>query len=149
VLVVLLALALPVSLGLSGRPWTVGPLLAMLLGAQALLHVVAEAGAGAHVHGHQMGDAASMGGQTPGAMAAAHVAAALLTALLLRRGDDWVWHLADLLARAWRVARIIAEGPTPAGAQEIGLPRYADQPAALHLLEYAVERRGPPRRAAA
>jgi hypothetical protein len=149
-LVLVVLPVLLVSVGLSGRRWTIGPLLAMLLGAQALFHVAAGAGAAAHVHhGHDVGGALATAGQSGPAMLTAHAAAALLTALLLRRGDDWVWRLAELLARAWRAARIVVDQLAPRPARGIGMSTAAEMPAALHLLEHAVDRRGPPRRAAA
>lgn len=144
----LLLVVLIVSLGLAGRRWTIGPLLAMLFGAQALFHVAAEAGATAHVHGQHV-DAASMGGQPSAAMTAAHATAALVTALLLRRGDAWVWRLAELVARAWRVARIVVEQRSSQTASGLGTSTSADLPAALQRLEHTVDRRGPPRRVAA
>ena len=43
-------------------------------------------------------------------MLVGHGVAALLTALLLQRGEDWLWGLVELLARAWRVVRVAAVG---------------------------------------
>lgn len=148
-LIALVLVVLLVSLGLSGRRWTLGPLLAMLLGAQALFHVAAGAGSAAHLHdGHHAGGVA-VAGQPGLAMLAAHAGAALLTALLLRRGDDYVWRLAEPLARAWRVARITVERPAFGPAHSIGLLTTVTLPTALDRLEYAVDRRGPPARVAA
>jgi hypothetical protein len=77
-----------------------------------------------------------------------HGIAALLTALLLRLGEDWLWGLVALLARAWRVVRVAAEEPV-AAARSRAMPRPGDLPAVLDLLEHAVARRGPPERVAA
>ena len=140
-LALVLLAVLVVSLALSVRRWTVGPLLAVLLGSQALFHV-AFGGAG-HVHGgqHLPGESAMPGHSGP-LMLVAHGVAALLTALLLRRGEDWLWGLLALLARAWRVGRVAAEEPVAARSRVMS--RSGDVPAVLDLLEHAVARRGPP-----
>ena len=49
-------------------------------------------------------------------MLVGHSVAALLTALLLQRGEDWLWSLVELLTRAWRVVRAAAEEPVAAAA---------------------------------
>jgi hypothetical protein len=81
-------------------------------------------------------------------MLVGHGVAALLTALLLRRGEDWLWGLVALLARAWRVVRVAAEEPV-AAAPTRAMSRSGDVRAVLDLLEHAVERRGPPEHAIA
>ncbi len=136
---------LVVSRALSVRRWTVGPLLAVLLGSQALFHVAfSGAGAAVHVHGGQhVASGSSMPGHSGLSMLVGHTVAALVTALLLRRGEDWLWSLVALLARAWRVARVAAEGPVAAPHAQ-ALSRSGDVPALLQLLEHAVARRGPP-----
>ena len=106
---------LVVSRALSVRRWTVGPLLTVLLGSQAVFHV-AFSGAAVHVHG----DAQHVAGGSPMPehsgllMLVGHSVAALLTALLLRRGEDWLWSLVALLSRAWRVVCAAAEEPVAA-----------------------------------
>jgi hypothetical protein len=137
VLVVLL-----VSYGLSGRRWTIGPLVAVLLGAQVLFHVVF-AGA-THSHHATFASAGAMATGHPALpMVVGHIAAAMVTALLLRRGEDWLWDLVALLARAWRAARIAVARPVDAARGLAGsLP--GELPATLDLLEHAVARRGPP-----
>ena len=134
---------LVVSRALSVRRWTLGPLLAVLLGSQALFHVAfSGAGAAIHVHGGQhMASASSMPGHSGLPMLVGHTVAALATALLLRRGEDWLWSLVALLARAWRVVCVAAEGPV---ARARAMSRAGDVPALLQLLEHAVARRGPP-----
>jgi hypothetical protein len=137
-----------VSLALSARRWTLGPLLAVLFGSQALFHV-AFSGAGAgHVHGQHVAGESAMPGHPWLLMLAGHGVAALLTALLLRRGEDWLWGLVEMLARAWRVVRVAAEEPIAAGLPR-AMSRSGDVPAVLALLEHAVARRGPPERAIA
>jgi hypothetical protein len=135
-----------VSLALSARRWTIGPLLAVLLGSQALFHV-AFSGAGAtHVHGgqHEMSSPA-MPGHPWLVMLVWHGVAALLTALLLRRGEDWLRGLVALLTRAWRVVRVAAEEPLGAHRTR-AMSRLGDVRLVLDLLEHAVARRGPPAR---
>jgi hypothetical protein len=132
------------SYGLSGRRWTVGPLVAVLLGAQLLFHVVFADATATHAHfGSLAGDASPARGHSALLMLAGHLAAALLTALLLRRGEDWLWGLVGLLARAWRAARIAAARPLDATRALAGR-QPGEVPAALGLLEHAVARRGPP-----
>jgi hypothetical protein len=143
-LVLVVLAVLVVSRALSARRWTIGPLLAVLLGSQALFHV-AFSGAGAgHVHGGQkVAGESAMPGHSGVLMLVGHGVAALLTALLLRRGEDWLWGLVALLARAWRVVRVAAEEPV-AAARSRAMPRSSDVPAVLDLLEHAVAPRGPP-----
>ena len=148
-LVLLVLAVLVVSLALSARRWTVGPLLAVVLGSQALFHV-AFSGAGAgHVHGgHHLGGQSAMPGHPWLLMLVGHGVAALMTALLLRRGEDWLWGLVALLARAWRVVRVAAPEPVSAHRTRV-MSRSGDVRVALDLLEHAVARRGPPVRVVA
>jgi hypothetical protein len=147
-LLVLSLVTLLVSVGLSGRRWTLGPLTGLLLGAQVVFHVAFGSGAAGHVHGGQhLGHAAMMPGHSGVTMLAGHAVAALVTALLLRRGEDCAWRAVDLLARAWRVARVTAAGRVVAGRAMT--PVTVRVPAGLGLLEHVVARRGPPVLAAA
>ena len=147
-LVLVVLAVLVVSLALSARRWTVGPLLAVLLGSQALFHVAFSGAGVAHVHGGQhLPNGSAMPGHPGLVMLVGHSVAALLTALLLRRGEDWLWGLLALLARAWRVVRAAAEGPV-AVARSRAMSRSGDVLAVLDLLEHAVVRRGPPERVA-
>jgi hypothetical protein len=135
---------LVVSRALSVRRWTIGPLLAVLLGSQALFHV-AFSGAAVHVHGgRHMASGSSMPAHSGLLMLLGHSLAAVLTAWLLRRGEDWLWSLVALLTRAWRVVRATAEEPV-ATVPAPAMSRSGDVPALLHLLEDAVARRGPPK----
>jgi hypothetical protein len=144
-LVLVILAVLVVSLALSARRWTVGPLLAVLLGSQALFHVAFSGAGAAHVHGGQHVSESAMPGHPGLLMLVGHGVAALLTALLLRRGEDWLWGLVALLARAWRVVRVAAEEPVGAPRTR-AMSRSGDVRAVLHLLEHAVARRGPPER---
>jgi hypothetical protein len=148
-LVLVVLAVLVVSLALSARRWTVGPLLAVLLGSQALFHVAFSGAGGGHVHGAQhVAGESTIPGHPEVLMLVGHGVAALLTALLLRRGEDWLWGLGALLARAWRILRVAADEPV-AGDGSRAMSRSGDVAAVLDLLEHAVARRGPPERVAA
>jgi hypothetical protein len=148
-LLVLVGLVLLASLGLSGRRWTVGPLLGLLCGSQVVFHVAFGGPTTVtHVHhGPALTGTSAMTGHQGLAMLAAHAAAALLTAVLLRRGEDCLWRVVELLATAWRVTEVAARGAA--------VPRRCAEPASVlgsatvQLLEHAVARRGPPASAAA
>lgn len=140
-LLVLFAALVAGSVALSGRRWTLNPLLAVLLGTQVVFHV-AFAGATHHLAGldHQM-----MGAHNPSwRMTGAHVAAAVLTALLLRRGETWCWQLAALVTRPVRAARLLTSPSLVASS--CWRPACANRVTALRslLLVYAAPRRGPP-----
>ena len=148
-LVLAVVAVLVVSLALSARRWTIGPLLAVLLGSQALFHVAFSGPGATHVHGGQhMAGASAMPGHPWLLMLVGHGVAALLTALLLRRGEDWLWGLVALLTRAWRVVRVAAEEPLGAHRAR-AMSRSGDVRLVLDLLEHVVARRGPPERAIA
>ena len=140
---------LVVSLALSARRWTLGPLLAVLLGSQALFHVAFSGAGAAHVHGGaHVTSASAMPGHPWLLMLVGHGVAALLTALLLRRGEEWLWGFVAVLARAWRVVRVAAEEPVCAHRTR-AMSWSGDVRVVLDLLEHAVARRGPPERAIA
>jgi hypothetical protein len=143
-LVLAVLAVLVVSLALSARRWTIGPLLAVLLGSQTLFHVAFSGAGAAHVHGGQhVAGASSMPGHPWLLMLVGHGVAALLTALLLRRGEDWLWGLAALLSRAWRVVRVASEEQVAAPLSR-AMSRRGNMRAVLDMLEHAVARRGPP-----
>jgi hypothetical protein len=132
----------------AGGALGVARLLALLLAAQALLHaafeLTAPAGTG---HAHHGGDAGALTPAGEGAMIAAHVAATLVLALLLARGEAWLLgagRLAVGLVR--RLAR--ADRPAPVGLAvrviRLALPLVRSQPS-LRPLAGAASRRGPPR----
>jgi len=100
------------SVVLSRYRWTVPRLLALLLVVQVLLHWLFDQAAPAvlvHPAGHPAGHLPA-GLTSPdaadGSMTVAHVLAAVTTAWLLARGEDWLWLLLELLAlRATRLLR--------------------------------------------
>jgi hypothetical protein len=144
-LMVLVLVVLLVSVALSGRRWTTSPLLAVLLGSQAVFHVAFGGAGAAHAHGGQhLADGSAMPGHPGLLMLVGHTVAAVVTALLLRRGEDWLWGVVALLGRAWRAARIAAERPVAAATRALPMCRSREVPPALRLLEHAVARRGPP-----
>ena len=124
----LLAGSVVTAVALSGRRWQLPSLLSVLLGAQVVLHYGFAHGAH-HAHG------------SPAAMVSAHVTAALLTSLLLRRGEDWCWSLVDLLTRAWRTVRLLLP-PVPA-PRRTGCPTTVT-PSVEDRLSACLPRRGPP-----
>ncbi|WP_218034323.1 MFS transporter [Acrocarpospora corrugata] len=135
-LVIALGLGCLTALPLAGREHTLGVILPLLVGLQAVLHVMfslAHAIPGAH-HAHA--------GLVPGlGMLVLHGWAAGLTALWLARGERVLWELLRrLLVRLTLVilsAQRFPEHPT-------ATPRT--EPDILHpvLLQYALRRRGPP-----
>lgn len=107
------------SVALSRYRWSPVSLLVMLLAVQLLLHRLFDQGAPtatvAHTHpsGHLL-----VGPDVGGAMTVAHMLAAVATAWLLARGEDWLWLLLELLAlRSTRLLRplhlSLATNPTP------------------------------------
>lgn len=133
--------AVLVAVALSGVRWRLASLLAVLLGAQIVFHVVLAA---AHVH-PAAGQAAhlSAAGGVSGRMVTLHLVAAAVTAVLLRRGEDVCWQLTSAVARPARVARLMVT----AVAEQVPRPGVALQPARQALSERLVDaapRRGPP-----
>jgi hypothetical protein len=137
----LLGLTVAGSIALSGRRWTLSALATVLLGVQLVCHVaLAGQATGASLTGH------SHAAHGPSAwMLVAHVLAAAVTALLLRRGESWCWRLVALLRRPARVARLFSPRPVlePVGRL---VPAADGAPALLRslLLADAQPRRGPP-----
>jgi hypothetical protein len=103
-----------VSIWLSSLRWTVPRLLAVLLLAQAAMHAVfvetaapVQTGHAGHVHGADHAAAATL---LPGdlGMWTGHLAAALATAWLLRRGEAWLGGVLDALAlRVFRMLEVV------------------------------------------
>jgi hypothetical protein len=150
-LVVLLG---PLSVWSSRLRWTVFRLLAVLLLGQLLMHaafVTTGAGPAAagpvHTHGHVHAGMATQG-STPAlgvdlAMGAAHVAAAVATAMLLWRGESWLAGVLDALSlRVLRLlssaGRVYAVRPQPVPVGVDALPRQSPDTDSWW-------RRGPPR----
>jgi hypothetical protein len=129
-----------VSTWLSGARWTFPRLLALLVVAQAAVHAtfvatlppVVPGGHEQHAAEHAVSTVpmVSMVSATP-AMVAAHVAAAALTALLLRRGDAWLGDVLDALAL--RAVRLL-----DAWTGAYGVP---PQPAPIRVLDIPRQRR--------
>jgi hypothetical protein len=148
-LLLLAALAVLGSVGLSGRRWGVGPLLGVLLSVQFAHHVAFGGHTGSpmtlarHQHGaaaHQVMTTHPLGWR----MVGAHVLAALVTALVLRRGETWFWRLAALgsapLRALWLLHLPLAVPSTPAPSRVARGAMFL-QP---RLLVLAQPRRGPP-----
>jgi hypothetical protein len=133
----LTSVAVLVAVALSGVRWRLPSLLALLLGAQVVFHVAfAAPGHAAHV-------AAAPGGVS-GRMLALHLVAAVVTAVLLRRGEDVCWQLASAVARPARIARLLEATPV---AQQLPRLVVSVQPARSTMpsrLVDAAPRRGPP-----
>lgn len=138
----LLGAAVLGGVALSGRRWTLGPLLLVLLGGQVVCHV-ALADAGTRGHTHQHGLSAPM--------TIAHLLAALATAALLLRGEAWCWRLCALVARTPSVVRLLASTAAvqamPAPPALATPPPSATAPLPVLrslLLSRSRPRRGPP-----
>lgn len=127
------------SVALSGQRWSATALLGVLLGVQLAAHVVFAAGAAAAVPMHHAPLAVH---GLP--MLAGHLAAAVLTALLLRRGETWCWRVTGLLSRPVRATRAL-DVPVMPWRPASGR-RIADRVAVLRScrLAWAQPRRGPP-----
>lgn len=129
----------------SARRWTGPRLLVVLLAAQWLFHTVfgsaTPAGHIQHTAAHTTAPTADHVSTMSWSMVAAHVAAALLTAALLRRGERWVGCLVDALAL--RVVRLQVQLPSHASlvrrvVHSVTIP-------VQRLDEAAWSLRGPPR----
>jgi hypothetical protein len=128
---------------LGGTERSLATILIGLLGGQFLLHALFAAAQGSPhmMHGHLM--APSSGGTT---MTVAHVAAAVVSAWWLRRGERAVWNLARRVATALiRPARALLSAPRPLTAA----PRVRSVAAVAPVcgttfLRHVVIRRGPP-----
>ncbi|MQA04806.1 MAG: hypothetical protein GEV07_19485 [Streptosporangiales bacterium] len=125
-----------VSYALSGRRWTFGRLLVLLGAGQLVLHPVFESTS----RGSEVGYAEST-------MAVAHLAAAVLLAIVLAYGERVLWRLAEAAeqlmrpllvlvdatglvpAGDWRPVAVAVERATP--ASHAALPRAERAPPAL------------------
>ena len=74
---------------------------------------------------------------------AAHSAAALLTAVVLHRGEDACWRVADIVARPSRALRAVAVGALGFAAVVRWFLYVGNRRPRLCLV-YAAPRRGPP-----
>jgi hypothetical protein len=134
----LVAVTVLASVGLSGRRWTTGWLLGVLLGAQVAFHVALASGSG------HSGHAALTPAGPSSLMAVAHLGAALLSAALLKHGEDACWHLAQRLSQPWRALTGLPATLLPFGSVRNVLG--SSRPVALTPAYVIVDapRRGPP-----
>jgi hypothetical protein len=153
--------AVTVAIALSGRRWTIVPLLTMLLGGQVLFHVAFAAPASSAVFGGSMGHAgmgSASGAAAPVAgamtgmamsshpgwlMVGGHLLAAVLSALVLRRGEEWSWRLLDLVTGPMRGATLELL-PLPGPQRRPVQPTRTRPVRRSRLLSDVASRRGPP-----
>jgi hypothetical protein len=136
--VMALATSSLVALGvaLSGRPWGLASLVAVLFGSQLALHVVLAGTADGQAMEGMSGDA------VPGAsMTGAHLGAAVATAVVLRRGEQWCQALVGLLARPLRAVALTVL-PLPL-RRRLPVRGPARVPVRTRLAS-SLSRRGPP-----
>jgi hypothetical protein len=76
-------------------------------------------------------------------MLPAHVLAVLITALLLRRGEQWCWASARALARPLRIALLAGAPPVPPRSRLPDTGQRPSSPRSL-MLAAALPDRGPP-----
>jgi hypothetical protein len=130
-----------IGLVLAGTERSLPTILTGLLGGQFMLHAVfAAAQHGQHLtHGHPVPP--SPGG---GAMTAAHVAAAVVSAWWLRRGERAIWDLAKRVA-AGVLGRVLPPAPPspPAAPRPLAMAVPGLRPACA-VLRHVLARRGPP-----
>lgn len=139
--------------GLAGSLTATQLLTHRLLAATEPAHVCTATGApsaGRHLHEAALACTPAATGvpgvaQTGTAMLLAHAAAAVLTALLLAKGEDAVWVLAGLLRPVWPVWP--APLTLPAAPRALAVPLRPTRPSRRPVLG-GVGRRGPPRRRA-
>lgn len=160
--------AVLVAIALSSSRWTLAPLLSMLLGAQVVLHVAfaapvpsavfggsmahgrmglpmgADLSAGSSVTGMTGMTGTTMSGHHGWLMVASHVLAAVLSALLLRRGEEWSWRLLDLVIGPIRGAFALQLRRLPSPPRRVPAPTSAVPVAVSRLLRDVQSRRGPP-----
>jgi hypothetical protein len=138
-----LAAMIVVGVVLTGTERSLATILGGLLGGQFLLHALFTAAQHGQHLGHGGGMAPSEGGWT---MTFAHVAAAVVSAWWLRRGERAVWSLARRVAAA--VARpvraLLSAPPAPPPAPAVRAGSGAPARPRPAFLRHVVVRRGPP-----
>jgi hypothetical protein len=138
--VALLGISIIGSVALSGRRWTVSALLTVLIAAQVVFHVAF----GDHPTGLAPPDHHAAHGLSA-SMLLAHLLAAIIAALLLRRGESWCWRLVALLSRPVRVARVLTARPVlDSGSRSVQVAGGPTPSRRFLLLADAQPRRGPP-----
>jgi hypothetical protein len=138
-----LAAMIAVAIVLTGTERSLATIFGGLLGGQFVLHALFSAAQhGQHLQ-HGSGMAPSEGGWT---MTLAHVAAAVVSAWWLRRGERAVWAMARRVAAAVvRPARALLSAPAaPATAPRVRARSAATARPRPALLRHVVVRRGPP-----
>ncbi|WP_033324199.1 hypothetical protein [Actinomadura atramentaria] len=147
--------ALLLALALAGRERSLPTIAGVLVGGQYALHCVFSGAAAGGMLGHHPAPVAApvpMDHDTRPSMTLAHLAAALVSAWWLRRGERAVWGLARRAAGAARPARLLgvlaavleaisarlAPPPSPWAVLDVLPPR------AVSELRHDVVRRGPP-----
>lgn len=138
-----LAVMLLVGFVLTGIERSLATIFGALLGGQFVLHALfAAAQHGQHL-GHGGGMVPSGGG---GTMTLAHVAAAVVSAWWLRRGERAVWSLARRAAAAVTrpVRALLSVPPAPFTARHVHNGSAAPARPRPALLRHVVVRRGPP-----
>lgn len=153
--------AVGAGVALSGRRWTLASLLMMLVGAQCCFHVafagptprtvfdstMAHGGAapvmGADLAVRGAMPDMAMGGHHGSLMVAFHLLAAVLSALVLSRGEEWSWRLLDLVGRSVRGASLTLR-PEPTPPRRPTAPTRAVPVLRSRLLLDVQSRRGPP-----
>jgi hypothetical protein len=154
-------LAVVASTALSSRRWTLASLLLVLVGAQCFFHLAFAGPTSSAVFdsamshrgavpamGHDLpvGGAMSdmaMGGHHGWLMVASHLLAAVLSALVLRRGEEWSWRLLDLVGRPVRRAALELR-PLSTPPRRPAAPTRAIPVLRSRLLLDVQSRRGPP-----
>jgi hypothetical protein len=121
--------AVLVSVVLSRVRWGLGSLLVVLTASQLVFHLALAGGV------------ADTGASW--SVLAAHSAAALLTAVVLHRGEDACWRVADSLARPARALRAVPASPSGFAPAVRWFVYVGNRRSGLCLL-YAAPRRGPP-----
>jgi hypothetical protein len=105
-LAVVTVVAVVVGVAMSGHRWRLPSLFAVLCGTQLVFHVVMSRGADDSMKAMHQQTPAGLS-QHPVMMVGAHVVAALVSAALLERGEQWCWQLVELLTRPLRVTTLV------------------------------------------
>lgn len=142
VLITATAILAPAGIALARRQRGFLAILGVLALAQVLCHLLfglAARGGGMAQHDMQMGP---MAGMASTRMSVLHLAAAVLTAVVLTRGEAATFALARLWRRLVRRVRVLLL-PTPAGPPRLPRPPILVAPPLQRLLVQHA-RRGPP-----
>jgi hypothetical protein len=138
-----LALMAGAGFALTGTERSLATIFGGLLGGQFMLHALFSAAQHGQHLGHGGGMPAAEGG---GAMTLAHVAAAVVSAWWLRRGERAVWSLARRVAAAVirPVLALLSVPPAPASTRRVRTGPVAPARRRPAYLRHVVVRRGPP-----